>query len=111
MFAKLRSALRHNIIASIRYVRTSIVIGPCLQLLCSITSRAVVLIVVCSDLQMLFVTDVLCMIPVPTTINDVIQTFKFDSLYVLFDSVTELQLARELPSDVTVLSAGVVCGL
>ena len=53
---------------------------------------------VCSDLQMLFVTDVLCMIPVPTTINDVIQTFKFDSLYVLFDSVTELQLARELPS-------------
>ena len=52
----------------------------------------------CCGFQMSFVTDLLCVIPVSTTINDTIQTFKFDCLNVLFDCVIELQLARKLDS-------------
>ena len=45
--------------------------------------------------QMSFVTDLLCVVPVSATINDTIQTFKFDCLNILFDCVIELQLARK----------------
>ena len=44
---------------------------------------------------MVYVTDLLCVIPCSAEVNATIQLFKFNFLDPLFDAIIALQLARE----------------